>query len=254
MSPRKMPLATTFYVISLVLGIEFEEKCVFLQWTRSYRHRESLNNNTRSVENKQRIKIANMKKALLIVTSLVWTTLSFAYDFEKDGVFYNIISVSDLTVEVAKGDNSANNYSGDVVVPEEVEYSGRKLKVIAVGKSAFYQSYQLSSVHLPNSITSIGEYAFYYCKNVTTINMPSSLKSIGDWAFGFCNKFEGIDLPENVDSIGIYAFCQCKKITHINIPRKMRTLAQCVFTNSGITEVDIPDNITYILKSATYRV
>jgi hypothetical protein len=179
--------------------------------------------------------------------------MGFAYDFQKDGVYYNITSIPDLTAEVTKGDKDYNNYSGDVVVPEEVEYSGRILKVTNVGKNAFRGSYQLSSVNLPNSITAIGEYAFYECKNVTTINMPSSLKSIGEWAFGFCNNFEGVDLPENIDSIGQYAFCQCKKVTHVNIPRKMKTLANSLFTNSGLTTIDIPDNITYISPQVVQR-
>lgn len=54
---------------------------------------------------------------------------AFAYDFEVDGIYYDVISITDFTCEVVKGDV---DYSGDVVIPSEVIYNGRTLKIMAL--------------------------------------------------------------------------------------------------------------------------
>ena len=53
-----------------------------------------------------------------------------AYDFEKDGIYYNVTSLTDLTVEVTCEEEyaSENSYRGDIVIPEQVEWNGRALE------------------------------------------------------------------------------------------------------------------------------
>lgn len=77
-----------------------------------------------------------------------------AYDFEVDGIYYNLLS--DNEVEVTKGDNK---YTGDVVIHEEVN----GYKVVQIGEKAFYNCKGLTSVTIPNSVTSIGVMSFQNC-------------------------------------------------------------------------------------------
>lgn len=54
-----------------------------------------------------------------------------------------------------------NEYSGEVVVPQTVNYENTDFKVVGIGQDAFTSCYGLTSVTIPNSVTSIGQYAFF---------------------------------------------------------------------------------------------
>lgn len=62
-------------------------------------------------------------------------------------------------------------------------------------------------------VTAIGKKAFGNNQNLTTISIPSSVISIGDWAFESCNRLTNIIIPDSVKSIGALAFVGCKKLT-----------------------------------------
>lgn len=84
-----------------------------------------------------------LKKLGLAVAMLLPFLPAFAYDFEVDGIYYEVISVPDLTCEVVCGDTK---YSGDIVIPSDVVYNGRTFTVTEikggynVGEGAFYKT------------------------------------------------------------------------------------------------------------------
>ena len=108
-----------------------------------------------------------------------------AYDFEVDGIYYNIVSASDKTCSVTYGDEK---YIGDVIIPEAVTYKGRTLSVVAIGYNAFMDCSELKSIIIPNSVTEIGSYAFCDCKAITSITIPNSVTEIGRSAFAVQNS------------------------------------------------------------------
>ena len=82
------------------------------------------------------------------------TSLSaYSYAFEVDGIYYNVISLDDMTCEVTKGDEK---YSGDIVIPSEVTYKNRKFAVTEIGSDAFYECSSLTYETIPDSVTEIG--------------------------------------------------------------------------------------------------
>ena len=115
------------------------------------------------IKNKQLIILKTMKqnilKKLMLIAVLLTGVNAFVHDFEVGGIYYNIISSSDLTVRVTyRGDsyNSYNNeHSGQVTIPETVTYNSKTYSVTSIGYYAFYNCSGLTSVTIPNSVTKI---------------------------------------------------------------------------------------------------
>lgn len=100
--------------------------------------------------------------------------------------------------------------------------------------------------NIPNGVVEIYKFAFKNCKDITTILIPESIKRIGAMAFFLCTKLEYINLHDGIESIGEGAFSDCSALTNINIPAKITRIESETFGCTGIRDVYIPENITYI--------
>lgn len=165
-----------------------------------------------------------ISKALLTISLMLTTCLStLAYDFEYNGIYYNVINTTDLHVEVTyksyyeAGGYAINDYSGDIVIPNDVPFNKETYKVTAIGYSAFENSKYLNSVEMPNSVIRIEDEAFGICYNLKSVKLSDSLTTIGRDAFYLCENMKSISIPKSVKTIRDHAFSACKNLEDVNI-------------------------------------
>ncbi|MBQ2704610.1 MAG: leucine-rich repeat domain-containing protein [Clostridia bacterium] len=117
----------------------------------------------------------------------------------------------------------------------------------AISEYAFYGCTGLTSITIPNSVTSIGGSAFSGCTGLTSITIPNSVTTIGGSAFSGCTGLTSIAIPGGVKTIGSYAFNGCKKITNLTIGNGVETIGDYAFCGCyGLKTVVVPDSATYI--------
>lgn len=225
-----------------------------------------------------------MKHCLAAIVALLCSITMSAHDFEVDGIYYNITSSTDKTVEVtyrgSASDSYSDEYSYHETIPSTVTYGGITYIVTAIGEWAFLSCKKVTGVTLPNTITNINERAFYYCTNLSDITLPTSVKTIGGSAFGHCESLTSITIPENVTTIreGAFDCCTnltnyifnatnmtsaagesengqyisslfyaCNKLTTITIGANVKKIPAYAFWQCNkVTKITIPENVTSI--------
>ena len=125
-------------------------------------------------------------------------------------------------------------------------------RIIAEG--AFRYCKGLTSVTIPNSVTSIGESTFYGCRGLTSIIIPNSVTSIGNDAFEGCSGLTSITIPNSVTSIGVSAFRYCYGLTSVVWNAKNCSDFNSSFSHScsQITSFTFGNEVEYIPKSLCY--
>ena len=118
---------------------------------------------------------------------------------DSSGIFYNIKSSKDLTAEVTN--SSEVSYEGDIVIPDEVSFNGKTLKVVAIGIKSFLNSEKLTSVTFGKNVESIEDQAFCNCINLKDINIPHNVKTLGSNSFYGCNALTRITIPKSLTKI-----------------------------------------------------
>ena len=101
------------------------------------------------------------------------------------------------TCYIVTGIGSAKE--SDIVIPSKYE----NLPIVSIGKDAFKDTL-ITSINIPNSVTSIGGYAFYDCTSLTSIIIPDSVTYIGRYAFEGCDKLTIYCEAENKPSGWVY--------------------------------------------------
>lgn len=144
-----------------------------------------------------------------------------------------IYRVNDDNVSVTIiGHVDGYNAQGPLVIPASVSYEGHDYAVTVIGNTAFMYCFYLTSLTLPNSLTTIEEGAFAYCSGFTgDLVIPNSVVTIEPSAFFTCYSFDGdLVLGNSVTTIGDYAFDDCNGLHGVlNIPSNVTSIGTSSF-------------------------
>ena len=136
-----------------------------------------------------------------------------------------------------------SSISGNITIPSTLG----GYPVIHIRSEAFYNCDSLTSVTIPDRVTSIGDGAFYGCTSLTSIIIPDSVTSIGDDAFAYCTSLTSITLPDNVTTIGSSAFWVCTSLTSVTIPDRVTSIGASAFLYcTSLSSVTIGNSVTSI--------
>ena len=163
-----------------------------------------------------------IKKLKLLLILLSVAVISNAADFEVGGIAYNVVSLDNLTCEVASKPNDIK-YRGHITIPDNVTFKEHRFTVVAIGEKAFSGS-KITSIVLPNTITEFKERAFSGCDLLTSIKLPQNLSIIGNSCFASSNLIS-ISFPITIKQIDSEAFSGCKKMTSFTIPDSITSLS-----------------------------
>ena len=121
----------------------------------------------------------------------------------------------------------------------------------SIGDYAFEDCSSLKSITIGNSVTSIGNYAFENCSSLSSVTIPNSVTSIGDDAFCRCYSLTSITIPNSVTSIEIYTFRYCSSLTFVTLGNGLTSIGYEAFCGcSSLTSITIPNSVTSIEDGA----
>ncbi len=224
-------------------------------------------------------------KLLLLALMNILSSNASTYDIavqNDDGVIiYYYWMYRNQSVGVCKGEG---NYKGSIVIPECITYNGETVPVTHILYSAFGNSPSLTSVTIPNSVTSIDQNVFQNCPDLTTIIVaadnpeydsrdncnsiietaynslfvgckgsviPNSVTCIGRCAFEGCTSLTSVTIPNSVTSIEYDAFKGCSGLKSVTIGNSVTNIDWGVFAGcSSLTSVTIPNSVTSIGSDA----
>ena len=180
--------------------------------------------------------------SLLLLLGIVFSLSSKAQETTLvNGIYYEFNDET-KTASVVWGEG----YSGEINIPSIVN----GYPVTSIGDYVFTGS-PITSVTIPNSVTSIGERPFGGCTALVSVSMSNSVTSIGNFAFDGCTALTSIALPNSVKSLGRNVFMGCTALTSITIPESVESIGDAAFEGCiALTSINIPDAVTSIGRMA----
>ncbi len=188
-----------------------------------------------------------MKKllTLLLVLSATISLYAVEADFTYQGVNYIILDEDAKTCKT-----TVTDCSGEVVIPETAYNGSNAYTVVEIGMSTFFRQSELTSVSIPNTVTTIDLYAFHRC-GLTTVTIPNSVTTIGSNAFSMCHNLASVTISNSLTSVDSQVFFDCKNLTSATFAEGTTWIPDLIFAQcNALTTIDMPNAVTAIGVSA----
>ena len=184
---------------------------------------------------------------------------------------YKVVSGVEHTLSVTFPSDESE-YSGVTAIPAHVEYEGEQYTVVEVGYlsfsevkgitsitipetvttiagAAFWES-SLSEITIPSSVTTIGESAFENT-NLTEIVIPESVLSLGDDVLSLCASLESVILNNNPTAIPARMVSGCTSLAGMTIPATVTKIGEFAFSEcAALEDISLPSGVTEIGRFA----
>ena len=214
--------------------------------------------------------------ALVDADSIRYNNVTYQFEF-KDYIGLNYVYYAYTIPNTDATDNSAftyvnhgdsieitgfDNSVSDVVIPSEIE----GLPVTAISVGAFYLS-TITSIEVPDSVTSIGEMAFWGCTSLKSVKLSTGVAKIDKNAFGSCSALQEIQVAKDnpnfsslngvlyskkQDTLVIYP--AAKADAAYIIPSGVTSVAMYAFSENPYLEtLTIPNSLIKVGDSAFYN-
>ena len=147
------------------------------------------------------------------------------YNYYTDGLEFILLN----------DEYSVTGYTGlecNVIIP--AVYNNKP--VISIGSYVFSGCTSITSITIPNSITTIGQSAFHGCTSLTSVTIGSGVTTIGWYAFYCCTSLTSVTIGSGVTTIGKYAFNYCSSLESITIPNSVTSIGDRAFTDCSSLE------------------
>lgn len=226
-----------------------------------------------------------MKKYLLLTLMLMVKASSFAEKVEIDGLWYDI----EPDTREAKVIKNNVYYTGNIEIPENIEYESVSYSVKSIEKGAFYFC-DITSITIPKSVISIGRNAFGSCwclesvhisdleawcktlfdgyesnpltsahhlflngEEIQDLDIPNNVTIISAFSFSGCSSLISVNIHNNATRIEKSAFAECSSLTSVTIGNSLTSIGENAFGEcSNLTSVNIPNSVTSIGERAFY--
>ena len=153
--------------------------------------------------------------------------------------------------EVALFSKEAIPTSGCVTIPSKIISNENTYQVVGISALAFQGCEYMTSVTIPNSVTTIGNNAFIDCRGLTSVTIPKEVASVGNGIFRDCTGLTSVIIEKGVTEIWESAFSGCTGLTSVSIPDGVTTIGERAFVGcTGLTSISIPNSVTSIGERA----
>lgn len=188
-----------------------------------------------------------MKKQRTLLTTIVVLLFSAqicAQTVEINGIWYTLVEKAKTAEVIAPTDGTY--YTGSIVIPSVVINDDVEYSVVTIGENAFESCSELTSIVIPNSVSSIENDAFSH-SGLRSVMIPNSVQSISDHVFDGCSSLAKVFVPNSVTSIGVGAFSGCGSLKSITLPNSITKIATSAFQNcASLGTIKIPEHVTAI--------